>query len=236
MATKIEFNSLTDLFCTEDFRRKVDVQVRIADSDDFDLVPRSFDRFSVEHLYIENPGRFFTSDDGQMLFKKNVDDSITLLLVFNDNEKVVIPDGVNIIGKYAFAENFVKSVIMPDSVTQISTCAFFGCECLTDIRLSNALQIIGNGAFMNSGVETIKLPESVRLIENYAFYGCRNLRIVQLTREGQKLSISKDAFTCCDQLIKPFHSTDETVEKKARGLFEVLKAFFFEHQKTEAAS
>lgn len=70
----------------------------------------------------------------------------------------------------------VKSVYVPDSVTEIWDYAFSYCDNLTSVRLSNNLRVIGNYSFTNcSSLQSIDLPKSVRYILSMAFYQCSSL-------------------------------------------------------------
>lgn len=99
-------------------------------------------------------------------------------------EKVVIPDGVTIIGTDAFADcGKLKSVTIPDSVTSIGDNAFMGCSSLTDIHLPYGLKYIGAHAFQNCVfLKKVVIPESVLSLGAGAFENCIGLSEAMLGR------------------------------------------------------
>ena len=88
------------------------------------------------------------------------------------NGVVDIPDGVTIIGRYAFYKcSELTSVTIPDSVTCIGNYAFKGCIGLTSITIPDSVTCIGDGAFYGcSGLTNISIPDSVTSIGECAFY------------------------------------------------------------------
>ena len=86
-------------------------------------------------------------------------------------------DDTNITGVFENCKNLV-SVTLPSSVTTIGSYAFYGCNSLTNINLSNctSLQTIGNYAFWNcKGLISITLPANLQTIVNCAFRNCTGL-------------------------------------------------------------
>ena len=66
-----------------------------------------------------------------------------------------------------------KNSVIPNSVTSIGDCAFYGCTGLTELTLPNSVRSIGDGAFSGcSGLTELTLPNSVTSIGDCAFYGC----------------------------------------------------------------
>lgn len=89
------------------------------------------------------------------------------------------PDGERVIGIKNFNLRFIKSVVLPDTVTYIGDEAFKGCYALSKIILPNGLKSIGNYAFyQNFNLENITLPDSLEYIGYDAFYGCKKLNAV----------------------------------------------------------
>ncbi len=87
-----------------------------------------------------------------------------------------IPKGVKTIGTYAFSSNggfsennqYLKKVIMPNSVTIVKKGAFDGAEKLKKVRFSKNLKRIEEHGFF-CYLTSIKLPNSVEYIGEHAF-------------------------------------------------------------------
>lgn len=91
-------------------------------------------------------------------------------------KEVVIPseiDGMPVtsIGGYSFSSSkFVKSVTIPDSVTEICLFAFSKCTCLTSVTIGNSVQIIEWSAFSGCiSLKSVTIPNSVKFIGDKAF-------------------------------------------------------------------
>ncbi len=87
---------------------------------------------------------------------------------------VIIPStiggiAVEHIGIDAFLEKYLTSVIIPNSVTSISSCAFRG-NLLTSVTIGNSVTSIGDLAFTNNLLTSVTIPNSVTSIGDYAFY------------------------------------------------------------------
>ena len=94
-----------------------------------------------------------------------------------------------------------KNSVIPNSVTSIGDCAFYGCTGLTELTLPNSVRSIGDGAFSGcSGLTELTLPNSVTRIGDCAFYGCSGL--TELILPNSVRSIGDIAFTYCSGLEK----------------------------------
>ena len=113
---------------------------------------------------------------------------------------LVIPDGVAIIGNYAFQNcSSLTSVKIPDSVTSIGNQAFSGCGNLTSVTIPDSVTSIGSFAFSGcSNLTSINIPESVTSIGNYVFGNCSSLTSIHIP-EGVT-SIGSSAFYGCSSL------------------------------------
>ncbi|MGN0583971.1 MAG: leucine-rich repeat protein [Ruminococcus sp.] len=81
-----------------------------------------------------------------------------------------IPDSVEYIGEYAFANNgYMTSCKLPNSITKIEPYTFYDCE-LKSITIPEGVTEIGEGAFSGNNLDSVKLPETLRKIDNEAFY------------------------------------------------------------------
>lgn len=116
-------------------------------------------------------------------------------------EEVVIPNGVEEIGGWAFFYcRFLKEVAIPASVKKIGDAAFAGCELLERICLPEGLEAINEHAFSScNSLKTITIPASVKEIGDGAFKYCEALEQVVLS-EGLK-EISKEVFYECKSLM-----------------------------------
>ena len=67
----------------------------------------------------------------------------------------------------------LKSIEIPNSVTNIDYMAFYGCTGLKSIKMPDNLTAIGSNAFTNcSGLTSIKMPDNLTAIGHGAFSGC----------------------------------------------------------------
>ena len=93
-------------------------------------------------------------------------------------KSLVIPDSVTNIGDYAFSGcRSLKSLVIPDSVTSIGDHAFEDCESLKSLVIPDSVTSIGERAFI--GCESLKslvIPDSVTSIGRRAFSGCCSLK------------------------------------------------------------
>ena len=95
---------------------------------------------------------------------------------------VVVPDGVEIIGRQAFKNvEAMKSLRLPIGVTKIEDGAFILCGNLQNISFPETLTHIGDVAFaFCKKMEDIVLPNGVIHIGNNAFYACGRLRSITI--------------------------------------------------------
>ena len=62
--------------------------------------------------------------------------------------QVIVPDGVRIIGEFAFCGlDHIESVILPDSIVQIGFAAFRDCSRLKSVTLPASVRIIADKVF-----------------------------------------------------------------------------------------
>ena len=74
---------------------------------------------------------------------------------------LIIPDGVQQIGRYAFQDySLLTSVVIPEGVTSIGECAFANCGNLTSVTIPKSLKNIGRGAFLDcKNLKTIHISD-----------------------------------------------------------------------------
>ena len=91
---------------------------------------------------------------------------------------VVIPGGIEKVGKRWFWRSEIESVEIPTSAREIGADAFFKCKCLKSVVFAedSKLEKIGAGCFSKTGIEKITVPKNVTEIKEGAFYQCRKLK------------------------------------------------------------
>jgi len=120
-----------------------------------------------------------------------------------DEPHVVIPEGVEIIGDYAFHEfDRLTSVVFPSTLISIGVEAFRECDRLTKVDLSQtSLTSIGKDAFMWTGLTSVMFPSSLSFIGVGAFHGCDEFTMVDLSQTSLT-SIGEEAFRDCTSLTR----------------------------------
>lgn len=117
---------------------------------------------------------------------------------------------------YATLAGFGKlsKVVIPEGVTMIGYQAFDGDTMLTSISLPASIDTIGGYAFRNTNIEKIVLPKRVKFISDYTFDGCKNLQNVGFTSGLNRIGLG--AFRNCAALTElklPF--SVDTIEESA---------------------
>ena len=81
-----------------------------------------------------------------------------------------------VIGKGAFQETILTSVILPDTVTEVGESAFKDCKSLTKVVMGNKVTKIGTSAFCgDTGLTSVTFNEGLLTIGSGAFESCTNL-------------------------------------------------------------
>ena len=95
-------------------------------------------------------------------------------------QNTTIPNTVTSIGECAFyGRNTLSSIVLPNTVTNIGDCAFAGCSNLSSIMIPNGVKKIGSGAFGSCGLRSIIIPSNVTSIGLSAFK-CDSLTTVTI--------------------------------------------------------
>ena len=117
---------------------------------------------------------------------------------------VIIPEGVESIGEYAFANlSNLTTVVLPSTLVRIDQGAFYGCTKLTSVTGLENVKFINQSAFENCGLTGSISLDSCVAIANNAFSGNKALTGVTLSASTQ--SVGAYAFYGCEKL------TDVTV-------------------------
>ncbi len=155
---------------------------------------RAFETNSVKKIDVDGSNKYYTSIDG-VLFNKSETEIIDYPN-YTQAESYAVPQSVTSIGEYAFGGDIpsLKTVIIPDTVTEIENGAFMDFYGLEYIGIPDSVTEIGDNAFNGcSQLASITIPNSVTEIGDAAFRYCSSLQSVSLT-EGLK-SIGDYAFS-----------------------------------------
>lgn len=88
-------------------------------------------------------------------------------------------------------ENEITRLIIPQGVTIIGEYAFIGCSHLKSISIANSVETIESHAFQRcKAIKSVTIPNSVGTIKDYAFYNCSKLTSVII---GSNISYIGDA-------------------------------------------
>lgn len=136
---------------------------------------------------------------GEYIAGLSLTKKIPWILPYLQYRHYIIPDGATELHGGFRQNKYVRSISIPDSVTEIYDRAFEGCENLRDVRLPSGTKTLPDVLFAGcTALESIRIPEGVKVIDGSAFYGCSNLREVVLP---DSLEMIKDrAFYKCSAL------------------------------------
>jgi biotin carboxyl carrier protein len=124
----------------------------------------------------------------------------TLVKYRGTEERVTIPDTVEVVGESAFENNQkVQFVVIPKSVKRLDAYVFWGCNNLEEVVLGKGLTAVDEYSFAGCmGLKQITIPENVQSIDAQAFAGCVNLTDIYIP--ATVTVIAEDAFLNCDNV------------------------------------
>lgn len=124
----------------------------------------------------------------------------TLVKYRGTEERVTIPDTVEVVGESAFENNQkVQFVVIPKSVKRLDAYVFWGCNNLEEVVLGNGLTAVDEYSFAGcTGLKQITIPENIQSIDAQAFAGCVNLTDIYIP--ATVTGIAEDAFLNCDNV------------------------------------
>lgn len=112
--------------------------------------------------------------------------------------KTLIPDSVTIIKSCAFYGcSDLAEIIIPTSVTVIDSSAFCKCKELSNVIIPDSVTEIASDAFERSGLKSVVIGKIVSYIGKNAFR-CNSLETI--TFRGAVKEINEDAFNDCDSV------------------------------------
>lgn len=124
----------------------------------------------------------------------------TLVKYRGTEERVTIPDTVEVVGESAFENNQkVQFVVIPKSVKRLDAYVFWGCNNLEEVVLGKGLTAVDEYSFAGcTRLKQITIPENIQSIDAQAFAGCVNLTDIYIP--ATVTGIAEDAFLNCDNV------------------------------------
>lgn len=111
---------------------------------------------------------------------------------------LVLPEGLDSIGKEAFQHNYITEVTIPESVRGIGQAAFYDNQTLQSATLNNNMETIVRSLFNNcKKLAVVHGGKNVKNIFYRAFYGCDSLRSI---KDVVPVTIDREAFYKCQKL------------------------------------
>ena len=131
-------------------------------------------------------------------------DKLSKLIIDDENEYLTAYNGAIYNGNMTMLYQVLpgregENYVMPDSVEDIDTYAFWNLQNTKNVLVSDKIETIPSYAFSNmNAVENVVLKNSVKTIERGAFANSKNLK--QLVVPSMVSSIEKTAFSNCPNL------------------------------------
>ena len=111
---------------------------------------------------------------------------------------LVLPEGLDSIGKEAFQKNFITEVTIPESVRAIGQSAFYYNQSLKSVTLNNSMETINRSLFNSCNkLAVVRGGRNVKIVDQSAFSGCDSLRSIS---DITPVTINSSAFYNCRKL------------------------------------
>lgn len=111
---------------------------------------------------------------------------------------LVLPEGLDSIGKEAFQKNYITEVTIPESVRGIGQAAFYDNQYLQSATLNNNMETIVRSLFNNcKKLAVVHGGKNVKNLVYRAFYGCDSLRNI---KDVVPVTIDREVFYNCQKL------------------------------------
>lgn len=116
----------------------------------------------------------------------------------SDTELVLMDGTVAIAGNAFSGCTGLKSITIPNTVTNIGAQAFYGCTALKSITIPSSVTTIGTGAFYGSGLTSVTIPNTVINLGGSIFNNCNSLTSVTISDGIER--IPNNLFANCNRL------------------------------------
>ena len=183
LAMVLTVNSASVVFAEDNYAEKTVIPMAVDD----DEVSGSVIDYQIDGGNIQ-----INLDTGTIVSSDTTVLNAILPALVNDKE-------ITDIGKMAFSNRKLITVVIPEGYKNIGQMAFSSCHSLEEITLPESLEIIDAGSLaLCTSLEKIRIPDNVTSVSALAFAGCLNLAEVVLS--VNTVSIEREAFSNCKSL------------------------------------
>lgn len=129
----------------------------------------------------------------------------TPLWEYREQKKPKLPEGVDVVERYWFAQSDIESMTFSIDVTVLDDYSFYKCKNLRKVMFPKycSLERLGTSCFAFSGIEEVTFPKDLVKIEDSAFCHCNSLRRVTFNEGLQSIEGSAFAFTGLESVKLP---------------------------------
>ena len=183
---------------------------------------------SLTEIIIADNNKYLYMENGGLYNKRR---TVFYRLFLAEADTYVLLDGIEKIKKHSFECSLLRFIIIPKTVIDIESEAFYKCEFLEKIELPSSIQNIYSYAFYQcSSLRVIYMYDNVKHIGEGAFSDCVSLKSLKIRRLGEEKNdsenlieipksitkISKNLFSFCNSIKKVIlHDKIKSIEEKA---------------------
>lgn len=97
-----------------------------------------------------------------------------VLIYLPESKHVIVPEGIEIIGNWAFALfDKMNKIDLPNSLKEIGDYSFGYVENLKELIMPDSIEKLGEGSFGYSEIDVIKVSDKIETFPAYGFRYCR---------------------------------------------------------------
>ena len=119
--------------------------------------------------------------DGGMVFS----DDRKVIVHQPDAETIKIPEGVEVIGRWAFANYTMSHISLPDGLKEFGDCCMELLDKLSELKMPHSVVKLGDSSFAYSSLESVKVADGIEVFPSCCFRYCaidnipKSLRIIE---------------------------------------------------------
>ncbi|KAL7715825.1 hypothetical protein QTN25_006525 [Entamoeba marina] len=115
------------------------------------------------------------------------------------SNKLPFPSFVNFLRNHYFESSSLKSITIPNHITNIGSHCFNNCINLNNIELSTTLTKLKDMTFSQcKSLKTINIPPSIQIFESKCFYNC--IQLITVDIPSYLVKLGSNCFSCCTSL------------------------------------